>query len=273
MTNIQFFALAATSATAVASPYATSVLSYSAGSNPNPAYTDPTAALGAPARMTGTQDFVSGVTPFNPPFAAGQLVSVGSGGHLALELGRLATDNPTHRYGVDLIVFSSAFFVDHSYFDADPTNDGSGLLGPNPALFGAGGVANVSVSADGVDWRPVAVTALGLFPTLGYADFPNATPTEPGAAETDFTRAMDPGLALADLAGMSFAQLVALYDGSGGGIGIDIASSGLDAARFVRFDNLGSEAFNIDAVAVVPTPGAAVVLLGAGLGAFRRRAR
>ena len=79
---------------------------------------------------------------------------------------------------------------------------------------------------------------------------------------------------LDDLAGLSFAEIVSLYDGSGGGIGIDIASTGLDSASYVRFLNDSGEAFEIDAVAAVPAPG---VLFMLGLGGIfatpRRRAR
>lgn len=272
MKHILILALATASATA--SPFATTVISYDAGSNPNPAYTNAHNALGAASRMTGTADFISGVTPFNPAFGGDQLVSVGASGHLTLDFDRNITNNASHRFGVDFIIFSSAFFVDHSYFDADPTNDGSGLLGPNPAMFGSNGIADIYVSADGHDWRLAAATSLSLFPTLGYTDFTETTPLVPGSIETDFTRAMDPTMNLGSLANLSFAELIALYDGSGGGVGIDIAGTGLDFARFVRIENNSAAAFNIDAVAVVPAPSSAGVLvlgLGGLGGAFRRR--
>lgn len=248
-------ALSAIGATAVASPFATQALSYEPGTNANPSYADASNALGAAARMTGGGNFVSGVTPFNPPFNPDQLVSVGSGGHLTLGFDRLITDDATHRFGIDLIIFSNAFFVDQSFFDADPNNDGSGVLGPNPAIFGSNGVADIYVSTDGEDWRLASITSLNLFPTLGYSDFAEPTPLSPGSVETDLTRAMDPTLALADLAGLTFAELIALYDGSGGGVGIDISGTGLTSAQFVRIENNSGAAFSIDAVAVVPAPG------------------
>lgn len=270
MKSVLFLAL--TGATAVASPFATQVLSYEAGTNANASYTTASNALGSAARMTGFGNFISGVTPFNPAFATDQLVSVGSGGHLTLGFDRDITNNASHRFGVDLIIFSNAFFVDQSFFDADPTNDGTGILGPNPAIFGSNGVASVYVSADGQDWRLASITSLNLFPTLGYADFTATTPDAPGSVPTDFTRAMDPALTLAALADLSFAELIALYDGSGGGVGIDIAGTGLETARFVRIENNSNSAFIIDAVAVVPAPGAlALLTVGLGLTARRRR--
>jgi hypothetical protein len=270
--NILILALASAGATAVAAPFATEVISYDQGSNANGSYTNAQSVLGSASRMTGFGDFISGVTPFNPPFAADQLVSVGSGGHLTLGFDRDITDGPSHRFGVDLIVFSNAFFVDQSYFDADPSNDGTGILGPNPSIFGSDGVADIYVSADGQDWRLAAATALNLFPTLGYADFTETTPLAPGSVETDFTRAMDPTMNLGSLAGLTFAELIALYDGSGGGVGIDIAGTGLDFARFVRIENNSAAAFNIDAVAVVPGPGTlALGVASLALAARRRR--
>jgi hypothetical protein len=142
----------------------------------------------------------------------------------------------------------------------------------NPAIFGSSGIADIYVSADGQDWRLAAATSLNLFPTLGYADFTETTPLMPGTVETDFTRAMDPTMTLGSLAGLSLAELIALYDGSGGGVGIDISGTGLDFARFVRIENNSASAFNIDAVAVVPAPGTvAFGVFGLALAARRRR--
>ena len=273
MKSVLFAALAGVSASAVASPFATEVLSYNAGSNANGSLVDPNSALGSAARMTGGGNFVSGVTPFNPPFNADQIVSIGTGGHLTLGFDRAITDSPNHRFGIDLILFGNAFFVDQSFFDGDPSTNGSGVLGPNPSMFASNGVADVYVSADGVDWRLAATTTVDLFPTLGYADFDETTPSAPGQIETDFTRAMDPSLGLSDLADLTFAQLIDLYDGSGGGIGVDISGTGLDVAHFVRIENNSDFAFNIDAVSVVPAPGAGAVLgLGLLTAARRRRA-
>lgn len=254
--------------------FATSVLSYDQGTNAVAGYTDASTALGSAERFTGEGVFPSGVTPFNPAFGTDELVSIGSGGHLTLGFDATITNSASHAYGIDLIVFSNSGFLDTSWSDADPDNDGTGLVGNNPFVFGAGGEATIQVSQNGTDWFTASITTLDLFPTLGYSDYTSTTPAALGAAESDFSRAMDPSLTLDDLANLSFAEIVALYDGSGGGIGIDIASSGLDSASYVRFLNDSGEAFEIDAVAVVPAPG---VLFMLGLGGIfatpRRRAR
>ncbi|MHA7812164.1 MAG: hypothetical protein ACX94C_02050 [Phycisphaerales bacterium] len=253
--------------------FATSVLSYDVGSNAAAGYTDASTALGSAERFTGEGVFPGGVTPFNPAFGTDELVSVGSGGHLTLGFDATITNNASHAYGIDLIVFSNAGFLDTSWSDADPSNDGSGVVGPNPFVFGAGGEATIQVSQNGTDWFTASITTLDLFPTLGYSDYTTTTPGDLGSIETSFSQAIDPSLTLDDLANLSFAELVALYDGSGGGIGIDIASTGLESASYVRFLNESGEAFEIDAVAVVPAPG---VLFMLGLGGIfatpRRRA-
>ncbi len=267
-------AVASFSTAASADIFATSVISYDAGSNATAGYTNALTALGSAERFTGEGVFPGGVTPFNPAFGTDELVSVGSGGQLSLGFSTTITNNAAHAYGVDLIVFSNSGFLDTSWSDADPNNDGSGVVGSNPFVFGAGGVATIQVSQNGTDWFTASITTLDLFPTLGYSDYTTTTPGDLGMVESDFTHAINPATALADLANMSFAELVAFYDGSGGGIGIDIASSGLDSANYVRFLNNSGEAFEIDAVAVVPAPGVLYMLgLGGIFATPRRRAR
>ncbi|MFM7808605.1 MAG: hypothetical protein ACKPEA_11880, partial [Planctomycetota bacterium] len=66
--------------------------------------------------------------------------------------------------------------------------------------------------------------------------------------------------------GRSYAEVVALYDGSAGGVGVDLASVGLASARFVRISHpagaIGSP--EVDAVAVVPPPRDPADLDGSG---------
>lgn len=257
---------------AAASPFATSVVSYDPGSNPTGLFTDPGTAIGSPERFTGEGVFPSGVTPFNPAFGTDEIVSVGAGGQLTLGFDRAITDDPSHPFGVDFIVFGNAAFSDVSFFDADPDNNGAGITGSDPSLFGVGGDATIQVSRDAVTWTTVAVRALDLFPTLGYQDTLEPTPPTPGLVETDFTKALDPSLTLADFANLDIAQIAALYGGSGGGIGIDISGTGLASASFVRFVNGSGTAFELDAVSVVPAPGALGIATVA-VGALLRRRR
>jgi hypothetical protein len=247
-------------------PFAAEVISYEAGSVPNPQYTKPGTALGSPERMTGEYfQFPGAVTVFNPAFGPDEIVSVGGGGHLTLAFDHFVVDDPGNPFGVDFLVFGNAGFIDVDW--------PSGRTGSPGVLFGVGAPALVHVSADGLDWRPISPLrgpVDGMFPTLGWADLADPYSPTPGNVPTDFTRPVNPSL---DLSDMTFAQIVSAYDGSGGGTPFDLAGTGLGAIRFIRFTNPSSagEAFEIDAVSdVVPAP-TTIVPLAMFLTAWRRR--
>ena len=233
--------------------FATRVVSYVAGSGASAGHRNAAAALGEPTRMTGTTAAPETVTPFQPPWQPSQIVSIGAGGSLVLELGSPATDDPGHRFGIDLIVYGNAFFSDASY-----------PLGMPGFCAAEGGL--VDVSEDGVTWVNVpGASAEGAMPTLAWLDAgPYATTA--GSVPTDFLRAVDPAVNEASVAGMDFAELVLAYDGGAGGVGIDLATTGLSTARFIRLRQpagaIGSP--EIDAVAVIPPTPSPFDLDGSG---------
>ncbi len=234
-------ALAPTAFTSTAqcdSAYASAVVSFVAGSGAQAGFNTPTTALGAPERFTGEGLFPACVTPFSPAYRPNELVSLGVGGELILSFDHDVLDDPRNPFGVDLIVFGNAFFTDAT---------GGGMVA---GLAAEGGT--ISLSVDGVAWTLVrGINADGLFPTRGYEDaLPYAT--QPGVIETNFLRPVDPSLTLGDFLGLEYDSCVTLYDGSGGGAGIDLAMVGLTRARFIRFTNtvIGSSP-EIDAVADV----------------------
>ncbi len=243
--------LGAASAALAGNPLANSVVSYFPGSNPVPGYTDPNSALGDPTRYTGVGVFPSAVTPFNPPFLGSEVVSIGVGGSLTLRFDQPIANDPLNPYGVDLLIFGNAFYNDASY----PSGIVDGIV--------SAGRGQVDVSMDGTNWFTVpGRPADAEFPTLGYTDLTDPYALSPGNVLSDFTRPVNPAL---NTAGMTFAQLVAAYNGSGGGSGVDLASVGLPVIQFVRIVNpAGSNTtVEIDAVtdvSSVPTPGACVVL-------------
>jgi hypothetical protein len=250
-----------TPAIMAADPWADRVISYNPGLGAG-TYTNPSTALGQPTRFTGVGVFPGAVTPFNPAWMETELVSIGGGGHLTLAFDEPVLNNPANPYGIDLLIFGNAGFIDIDY--------PNGIVG---GLFGQSGAARVELSSDGQVW----VTATGiapdrLFPTLGYLDLTDPYSVAPGNVLSDFTRPVDPAF---DPMGKTFAQIIAGYKGSGGGAGVDIGAFGLGSVSFVRFTNLSSNpaAFQIDALAAVaPTPGV-LALLGmfAGSGLRRRR--
>lgn len=259
-------------------PWADSVVGYAPGTTAQVGYTTPTVSIGSPERYTGENvfggAFASPVTMFNPAYGDDEIVSIGEGGQLTLRFDEPVTNDPSHLYGVDLIVFSNSGFVDFGF----PT----GQHGSPTVLFGSNfGVASLEVSADGVNFFPVAVRGDSMFPSEGWLDvaLPSLAPTPPGTIPTNFLRPVNPLLTAADFAGLSYAQSLALYDGSGGGMPVDIASSGLGAISYVRISvaddgNAGtSRHVEIDGLAAVPEPATIGLVMAAMAIASRRRDR
>jgi hypothetical protein len=107
---------------AFALPFATEVVSYSAGSNVPVGYDDPTAALGSPGRAP---DLFGEITPFNTPYRPEDVVSIGAGGELVVRFDHQVADDSANAYGIDLLIFGNAFlgmdfdtgFADGTIFD------------------------------------------------------------------------------------------------------------------------------------------------------------
>ncbi|MGH7290573.1 MAG: hypothetical protein ACREJT_05145, partial [Myxococcota bacterium] len=93
----------------LAASFATQVVSYTAGSNATPGYVDPTSSLGSPARATGSGAFDGDITPFNAPYTADQVVSIGAGGELVVRFDHQVLDDAANLYGIDLLIYGNAF--------------------------------------------------------------------------------------------------------------------------------------------------------------------
>lgn len=220
------------------SPFATEVVDFESGKGAVPGYDQPEASLGEPTRTTGGSFLTEAVTPFQPPWLPNEIVSLGVGGFITVAFDHDVIDAPGNPHGIDLLVFGNAFCT-------DPSNP-AGICG---GMYSEGG--SIEVSLDGVDWRLVpGVSADGIFPTIGWLD---AGPydTAPGLEPTDFTRPVDPAMASL-ITGRTHPEILEMYEGSGGGVGIDLATVDLPAIRFVRISNDGDDFTpEIDAVADV----------------------
>lgn len=234
-----------------ASSYATSVINYNPGLGAQPGFTDPSVALGSPERFTGEGQFPAAVTPFSGPYGSDEIVSIGAGGSITLQFAAPVVNDPNNPFGIDLLIFGNQGYIDLDY----PL----GIAGP---IFGGSSGGRVEVSADGADWRVVVgAEPEANFPALGYSDLTDPFATDPGLVFSDFSKPVNPAF---NPAGKTFAQIVAAYDGSGGGTGIDFASTGLSQISYVRIVNAGTGLVHVDAVsdvAAVPAPGAAPLLL------------
>lgn len=212
-------------------PWADAVVSYEPGSNAAVGYTDSLTALGSPERFTGEGIFPGAVTVFNSAFGTDELVSIGEGGSLIVRFDTPVTDDPDNLYGIDLLIFGNAGFIDVNY--------PNGQIGMPAALFtDAGGLIEVSVDGSEGSWIAVpGVTPDDLFPTQGYSDLLDPYSSVAGLVPTDFTRPVDPYLQLDDFDGKTFADVLGFYHDSGGGLGIDIGPLGLSEISYVRMSN------------------------------------
>ena len=206
--------------------YADSVVAYTPGTGVSDSYTNPASALGEPSRVTpGT--YGGPVDPFDPAYLPSQLVSIGAGGSLTVKFDLPIRHLPDHRFGIDFNIFGNSFFVVTNAYDpvtfepiGTPSTDGS-LFGNNT------GATRVLVSRDGREFfelnPALAPTVDTLFPTYGAGDF--NLPTDPALTQTDF-------------AGLDLEQIEALYYGSAGGAGYDLAWAQDDKGRHVDLDEV-----------------------------------
>jgi hypothetical protein len=206
--------------------WATRVVSYAPGSGAAFAYDDPDTALGRPETLTYNDNDgaepTTVVVPVFVPWEFDQIVSIGEGGHLILEMGKPISNNPAHPYGVDFLVFTYTFFAGGGSYDAignDPRSFTLPTAG-SVELYDAGKRGVVEVSEDGNTWFsfPSAQELVRTMPTLGKV----WTGTAWGA-DTDPTIPPDPDLTVADVADMNLADLCQRYRGGAGGTGFDLA--------------------------------------------------
>lgn len=249
---LRIFAISLIASPALAQPWASTIVEYEPGAGA--AFQDAARALGQPARFTGEgSSFPGAVTPFNPPWLGSELVSIGAGGHLVLRFASPVRDDPANPFGLDLLVFGNALYIDTAW--------PAGIAGP---LFAA--EATFEASADGADWKPLNPGIVR--PTLGFLDSTDPYASPIGAAKSIFTRPVDPAF---DPSGLDLAGIIAGYAGSGGGQGFDLAGTGLAEASYFRISVASGAPFQLDAlgdVAPIPAPAGPAILL---LAARRRR--
>jgi hypothetical protein len=236
--------LGAAGAQAASGNHAIRVIDYEPGSDPG-AYTDATAALGSPSRQTDDPHPQWGgiwpVDPFSAPYLPYQIVEIGSGGRLTLAFEHPVLNDPTHPYGIDLLVFGNAFFQ----LNPDWTTANGQLGGANE------GLTVVSVSADGQRFFRLDPERSALIDSWHPTD-----------GQGDFARPVNPVLGPADFAGLDLEGIRRLYDGSGGGTGLKLDHAVdehgepvvLPWIRFIRFEQASGRA-QVDAVSgVAPRP-------------------
>ena len=203
-------------------PFADSVISFDEGVGGSPGYNSPEASIGEPSRFTGEEIWPAVVSPFNAPWLADEIVSIGINGSLVVAFDEPVVNDTANPWGIDLIVFGNTGCIDNSY--------PNGVVG---GLFSDGG-GTIEVSANGKQWVAITTTlADGLWPTRGYIDSQPYDSTE-GTQPSDFTMPIDPRLTLNDVMNLTHNELIEFYKTSGGGTPIDLDETGLSEISFVR---------------------------------------
>lgn len=190
---------------------------------------DPNAILGKPATQCKNKVFPQFNLP--PTFRvklveaaynrltddAPVLTTIDPEEYIVVKFDHKVMDYPLNPYGQDFIVFGNAFYV-HSSDEtiSDATNMNIVTL-PSSLSIESDGVV-VSVSQDGLNWHTFGIPwNYRAFPTQAYHwDRENAQWTD---IEMDFTKPVDPNLVFSN---MSAADVIDLYDGSGGGTPFDL---------------------------------------------------
>ena len=225
----------------LSSPWADAVISYDEGIGPAPGYTQATAAIGEPSRFTGVGIWPGVVSPFNAPWLADEIVSIGSGGHIVVSFDDPVQDDPNNPYGIDFIIFGNTGFIDGAW----PGAIVSGVFSNDDGT--------IEVSADGKRWIEITTQfADGLWPTCGYSDSQPYDTVE-GQIPTNFTMPIDPRLDIDDIINIDHEALMMYYRTSGGGTGIDLAETRLAEISFVRISTPQNSKLTpeIDAIADV----------------------
>tara|TARA_X000001036_G_scaffold55044_2_gene44607 strand:- start:3216 stop:4097 length:882 start_codon:yes stop_codon:yes gene_type:complete len=203
-------------------PWADSVVSFDEGIGGSAGYNIPEVALGEPSRFTGEDIWPGVVSPFNPPWLADEIVSIGAGGSIVVSFVEPVQNELGNPWGIDLIIFGNTGCVDNAY--------PKGVVGG--AFSDDGG--QIEVSQDGKIWYPIATEfSDGLWPTRGYLDSQPYDAVE-GTQPSTFTLPVDPRLSLDDVMNLDNDALMSFYGTSGGGTPIDIGETGLNEISFIR---------------------------------------
>jgi len=270
----------------LATGFAGNVVSYNAGSAPASRWyfdgswqfvekiplTDPTAALGKPTGYVTEPYQATGaiVSVFSPAADPDQIVSIGEGGSLTLELENYAVSGP----GAEVGLFTNVGLAD----DAWP----GGQAGSPAVTLGVDEVV-IEVSTHGSTWVSLGAISPNV-PTSVWTDATGPYMTSAaGLAEADFS---DPFTgSLSNFDGKSYSEIQTLLGGTGGGYWLDLSATGLDRVGYIRFSvpddgDAGSFLnFELDAVSVaadrlgvpVPEPCSIVLLAAGGAGLMLRR--
>jgi len=239
---------------------ADTVVSYNAGTGFIEGYDNPDAALGESPTDTGAfMGTTYYVTPFNNPYSAADVVSIGTGGHITLRLENYAEkliDLP------EIGVFTYQMFKEDGPWGCNETHD-------PVQLFRASQQAVVEVSEEGNSWQALNA-GLPIAMNIPANAFQDAYATIPADYGKPFTGGLD------EFSGKSSLQgVIDVYGGSAGGNWLDFSTVDIEKVGYLRFtvpddadNSFEFEGLSVASSAIgqpVPEP-SMVLLLGFGFG-------
>jgi len=233
------------------------------------------AVLGAPT--TSVYDSWAGadvdISMVYGPWGTDNVALFNPDGYVIVQFDTPVLNDPLHPYGADFIIFGNSAFMGQAGWVEPDTDMATYKIADGGAAFGADAMA-VSVSANGADWFtfPDAIGG-GLWPTQAWSAWDADAGAWDHSRPADFTLPMNPDLTQEQFGGLTVAEALALYGGSGGGTAFDIGELGLDEISFIKVEGPGV----IDAfakVSPVPEPTTVAILLVGTAGiCLRRRIR
>ena len=250
------------------------VIEYNSGQLVGNESDNPSAALGVPNGDTS----YGALTPFNPPFLAGDIVTVRDGGFIELRLSSPVPVAPGAMLGV--FVNNGIIDVSPAQFDNDGNviSGGTGQAGTPAGYFSPTPAARVSVRGATGGFVPLDEAPITFdIPTNAYTDTAIDKYFAPlGSDLADPFKPFDGGLS--DFNGLTYPQMLDLLDGSAGGTWLSLAGVPVDAVEYVRFEVPSGANYRLvlDALTAspaVPEPAAAaaaVLFIGAGMLGRRR---
>jgi hypothetical protein len=227
-----------------------------------------TAALGLPTAFVddyGGPDYDQAeyLTPFDAAYTSDELVGIGPGGSLTLQM-----STPVATNGFTLGVHTGIGLEDST---GSGDNFDPAIAYTNPRT------ADLAVSSDGTHWVDLGDVAF-TEPSNYYSDISSPYPITLGSQIADFAKPFvqptDDPLGVFD--GDNFAQTISALNGSAGGTWFDLSGTGLSSIDYVRFTVGDGQNMFVDAVTGVPLPEPAAflgLLCVSLLAAGRRRPR
>ncbi len=263
---------------ASASPFATEIVRATGPFGPA-SYGDTNAVLGAPAtwfydpfgaisggttnRRVKLVEAPFSTAPTNSGLITPNLIlTLGAGSEVIVRFAQPIHDNTAHPYGIDLLVFGNSFFTPNQFVN-ESTDMGacllSGTIFSEPLKISVspgftGQLGEVAGQPDTWPWYrfdngPYADSA---FPTHAYK-WNRATSNWSNEA-MDFTKPVNLAMrAIFSAGGITAADAIDLYDGSGGGTGFDLRESGFAWIQYVKVEGIDPDFSDgeVDAFAAV----------------------